>query len=96
MNISTLFPYTTLFRSVHCSRGHKTNKKVEKSTIAGPNWVRSSRKKEKKKVKKRKRKRKRWIQTQPKYIIYFKYGWVGSGRVWRVCNFKTQTQPNLL
>ena len=35
-----------------------------------------------------------------KYIIYFKhilkYGRVGSGRVWHVCNFMTQTQPDLL
>ena len=29
-----------------------------------------------------------------KYIIYFKYG--GSGQVWWVCNFMTQTQPDPL
>ena len=30
-----------------------------------------------------------------KYIIYFKYilNMSGSGQVWRVCNFMTQTQP---
>ena len=31
-----------------------------------------------------------------KYIIYIKYGWVGSGRVWWVCNFMIQTQPDPL
>ena len=29
------------------------------------------------------------------YIIYIKY-MGGSGQVWRVCNFMTWTQPNLL
>ena len=35
-----------------------------------------------------------------KYIIYFKhilkYRWVGSGRVWCVCNFMTHIQPDPL
>ena len=33
-----------------------------------------------------------------KYIIYFKYilNMDGSGQVWRVCNFITQIQSNLL
>ena len=33
-----------------------------------------------------------------KYIIYFKYilNMGGSGQVWRVCNFMTQTQLYLL
>ena len=28
--------------------------------------------------------------------MYIKYGWDESGRVWRVCNFMTQTQSDLL
>ena len=40
-----------------------------------------------------------WFSKQIiKYIIYFKYtlNMGGSGRVWGVCNFMTQTQPDPL